>query len=84
MTETAAAPTVVPVNARVTLPAIAAQKLAALYRQAQQAQEVTDVYLHGVCAGLGVDRERVVGFDDATGELVMDEADPERIDSIGS
>jgi len=79
MAKTTATPTVVPVNARVALPSLAVEKLRGLYAQAKQAQDVADIYLHGVCAGLGVDRERVSAFDDATGELLLDEVDPERI-----
>jgi len=75
-------PTVVPVNARLAVPAVAAEKLRALYADAKIKADIADIYLHGVCAGLGVDRERVVAFDGDTGELVMDEADPARIASL--
>ena len=70
---------VVPVNARLAIPTTAADKLRALYSDAASAQHVADIYLHGVCAGLGIDRERVVAFDGDTGELVLDEPDPDRM-----
>ncbi len=68
---------VVAVNARLPVPGPAADRLRALYADAQGAAHVADIYLHGVCAGLGIDREHVVAFDGGTGELVLDEPDEE-------
>lgn len=50
----------------------AATTLRDLYQQQAAATAATGRYLAGVCDALGIDPARLSGFDDATGELILD------------
>jgi hypothetical protein len=74
--------TVVPVNRRVKVPDVARLALKDLYEQAARTQGAVGLYLSGLSAGLGIDPSKVVQFDDSAGELVLEEADPARVEAL--
>lgn len=78
---------VIPVNARIPVESEAARKkLRLLLDAAKQATEAAkvasdaaDIYLNGLCDGMGIEREKVEAYDDETGELVLSDPDPAKM-----
>lgn len=67
------------VNARTVLPAPAAERLRQLFGVAGEARRVAELALEVATLAAGIDPARVVAFDGDTGELVLDEPDPDRM-----
>lgn len=65
-------PVYVPESAREPL-AILVRKAHEATTAAEQATREAELFLAGICVGLGVDRMKVKGYNDETGELMMDE-----------
>ena len=72
-------PGVVEVNRRLPVSPQAGEHLAALVRASNAAQEALRAYMAGLADGLGLAQDDILGFDDATCELVLAEADPARM-----
>jgi len=56
---------------RVTIPAPAVQRMAALHRERVELDARATMYLAGLADALGLDVERIAGVDDASSELLL-------------
>ncbi len=56
---------------RVTIPASAVQRMAALHRERAELDARATTYLAGLADALGIDVELIAGVDDASNELLL-------------
>jgi len=61
---------------RVTIPASAVQRMAALHRERAELDARATTYLTGLADALDIDIERIAGVDDASNELLLLSPEP--------